>query len=102
LKGGWRYTSLNFHPDQATDIRSCLFGCRCKSRNGLAIPAEIERAGFKLVDSSEIEANPRDTTHWPKGVWTLPPTYRLGALDRDKYQKVGEADNFLLKFRKVE
>ena len=63
---------------------------------------EIEHAGFKLVDSSEIEANPRDTTHWPKGVWTLPPTYRLGALDRDKYQKVGEADNFLLKFRKFE
>jgi predicted methyltransferase len=34
-------------------------------------------------------------------VWTLPPTYRLGALDHDKYAKVGEADNFLLKFRKV-
>jgi predicted methyltransferase len=46
--------------------------------------------------------DPRDTTHWPRGVWTLPPTYRLGALDRDKYQKVGEADNFLRKFRKVE
>jgi len=63
--------------------------------------AEIERAGFKLVDSSEVEANPRDTTHWPQGVWTLPPTYRLGALDHDKYEKIGEADNFLLKFRKV-
>jgi hypothetical protein len=24
-----------------------------------------------------------------------------GALDHDKYAKVGEADNFLLKFRKV-
>jgi predicted methyltransferase len=34
-------------------------------------------------------------------VWTLPPTYRLGALDHDKYAKVGKADNFLLKFRKV-
>jgi predicted methyltransferase len=34
-------------------------------------------------------------------VWTLPLTYRLGALDHDKYAKVGEADNFLLKFRKV-
>jgi predicted methyltransferase len=46
-------------------------------------------------------AKPRDTTHWPRGVWTLPPTYRLGAFDHDKYAKVGEADNFLLKFRKV-
>jgi predicted methyltransferase len=63
--------------------------------------ALIERAGFKLVASSEIERNPRDTTHWPEGVWTLPPTYRLGALDHDKYQAVGEADNFLLKFRKI-
>lgn len=63
--------------------------------------AEIERVGFALVASSEIEANPRVTTLWSRGVWTLPPTYRLGALDHDKYQKVGEADNFLLKFRKV-
>jgi len=34
-------------------------------------------------------------------VWTLPPTYRLGALDHDKYAKVGGGENFLLKFRKV-
>lgn len=47
------------------------------------------------------ELKPRDTTHWPRWVWTLPPTYRLGALDHDKYAKGGEADNFLLKFRKV-
>jgi hypothetical protein len=29
-------------------------------------------------------------------------TYHLGALDRDKYQQVGEAGNFLLKLRRVE
>ena len=62
--------------------------------------ALIEKAGFKLVAASELERNPRDTTHWPQGVWTLPPTYRLGAVDRDKYKQVGEADNFLLRFRK--
>ncbi len=64
--------------------------------------AEIERAGFRLVDTSEIERNPRDTTHWPKGVWTLPPTYALGDVDHAKYESIGEADNFLLKFRKVD
>ena len=53
------------------------------------------------MDSSKIEADPRDTTHWPRGVWALPPTYRLGALDHDKYAKVGGAENFLLKFRKA-
>jgi predicted methyltransferase len=63
--------------------------------------AAIEKAGFKLVGSSEVLANPRDTTHWPKGVWTLPPTYALKDVDRAKYEAIGEADNFLLKFRKV-
>lgn len=61
----------------------------------------VEQAGFKLVAASELLANPRDTTHWPKGVWTLPPTYALGDQDRAKYRAVGEADNFLLKFRRV-
>ena len=60
----------------------------------------IERAGFKLVGSSEINANPKDTTDWPKGVWTLPPDLRLGEVDRAKYLAIGEADNFVLKFRK--
>ncbi|MBB3174285.1 putative methyltransferase [Endobacter medicaginis] len=63
--------------------------------------ALIENAGFKLVGSSEIDANPRDTTHWPKGVWTLPPSYALGTQDHDRYAAVGEADNFVLKFRKL-
>ena len=63
--------------------------------------ALIEKAGFKLVASSEVAANPKDTTDWPKGVWTLPPSYALGQVDRAKYQAIGEGDNFELKFRKV-
>lgn len=62
--------------------------------------ALAERAGFQLVGSSEIDANPRDTADWPKGVWTLPPTFALGDTDRARYAAVGEADNFVLKFRK--
>lgn len=62
----------------------------------------IEKAGFKLVDSSEINANPRDTAAWPKGVWTLPPTFALGDKDRAKYAAIGEADNFVLKFQKID
>ncbi len=61
----------------------------------------VEQAGFKLVASSEVDANPRDTTDWPQGVWTLPPVLALGAQDREKYVAIGEADNFVLKFRKV-
>jgi predicted methyltransferase len=59
-----------------------------------------EKAGFKLVGSSEILANPKDTKDWPKGVWTLPPTLTLGDQDRAKYVAIGEADNFVLKFQK--
>ncbi|AFW02349.1 methyltransferase [Gluconobacter oxydans] len=61
----------------------------------------IQKAGFKLVGTSEINANPKDTANWPKGVWTLPPTYALGAKDHAKYEAIGEGDNFVLKFQKI-
>lgn len=59
-----------------------------------------EAAGFEFVESSEINANPRDTADHPSGVWTLPPTLRLGDEDREKYQAIGESDRMTLKFRK--
>jgi predicted methyltransferase len=62
--------------------------------------ALAEKAGFELVGSSELNANPKDTKLWPKGVWTLPPTFALGDVDHAKYAAIGEADNFILKFRK--
>lgn len=62
--------------------------------------ALAKKAGFVLVGSSEINANPRDTKDWPSGVWTLPPTLAQGDKDRAKYIAIGEADNFVLKFQK--
>lgn len=62
--------------------------------------ALARQAGFVFVAASEIDANPRDTTVWPKGVWTLPPNFALGATDHARYAAIGEADNFVLKFRK--
>jgi predicted methyltransferase len=62
--------------------------------------ALAEKAGFVLAGSSELGANLKDTKVWPKGVWTLPPTYEMGAVDHAKYEAIGEADNFILKFRK--
>ena len=59
-----------------------------------------KKAGFVLVAKSEINANPKDTKNWPDGVWTLPPTLAQGDKDRAKYVAIGEADNFVLKFRK--
>ncbi len=59
-------------------------------------------AGFELVAQSEINANPKDTKDYAKGVWTLPPTLALGDQDRAKYQAIGESDRMTLKFRKPE
>ena len=66
-------------------------------RQDMAI-ALIEKAGFRLIGTSEVKANPKDTKNYPEGVWTLPPTYRLGDVDRAKYAAIGESDRFLLKF----
>ena len=62
--------------------------------------ALAEKAGFKLIGSSEINANPKDTKDYPEGVWTLPPTFRLKDQDREKYAAIGESDRFVLKFQK--
>lgn len=66
------------------------------------VVALAEKAGFKLLDKAEINANPNDTGKHPKGVWTLPPSLRLGDTDRDKYLAIGESDRMTLKFVKPE
>lgn len=61
----------------------------------------VTAAGFELVEKSEINANPKDTKDYPKGVWTLPPNFREGDKDREKYTAIGESDRMTLKFKKV-
>ena len=73
-------------------------------RSGYVTEAYVKEiaaaAGFEFVGSSEVNANPRDPTGHPEGVWTLPPSYRLGDTDRDRYAAIGESDRMTLKFRK--
>lgn len=59
-----------------------------------------QAAGFEYVGASEVNANPKDTADWPKGVWTLPPTLSQKDVDKDKYLAIGESDRMTLKFRK--
>jgi predicted methyltransferase len=59
-----------------------------------------EEAGFMLTGKSEINANPKDTKDYAKGVWTLPPTLRMGDADKEKYLAIGESDRMTLKFLK--
>lgn len=70
-----------------------------------------EKAGLRLAERSEINANAKDTKDHPFGVWTLPPTritvpYGSGKapdpnFDRSKYDAIGESDRMTLRFVKA-
>lgn len=59
-----------------------------------------EAAGFRLVASSEINANPADTKDHPNGVWSLPPSLRGKEVGREGFLAIGESDRMTLKFVK--
>lgn len=59
------------------------------------------KAGFRLLASSDINNNPRDTKDHPGGVWNLPPNLRdVPEQDRARYLAIGESDRMTLKFVK--
>lgn len=65
--------------------------------------AWAEAAGFELVASSDINANPKDTPVEGDVVWRLPPslgTSRENPDLRAEMQAIGESDRMTLKFRK--
>lgn len=75
--------------------------------NGYVNQSHVEmlarNAGFELLDSSEINANPLDTKDHPDGVYSLPPTLRgsfLNRLRRRAMLEIGESDRMTLKFVK--
>lgn len=64
----------------------------------------IERAraaGFRLQARSEVNANPKDSSDHPHGVWSLPPTLRGGTTDRERFLTIGESDRFTHLYVKV-
>ncbi len=67
-----------------------------------AIITLAEKTGFALEASSDVNANPKDVKDYQKGVWSLPPTYRLEDEDREFYASIGESDRMTLKFVKPE
>lgn len=75
-----------------------------KAKSGYVNEAYVidlaKKAGFELVEKSEINANPQDTKDYEGGVWTLPPTLRLKEQDRERYLAIGESDRMTLKFVK--
>jgi predicted methyltransferase len=62
---------------------------------------ELARAaGFKLDARSEVNANPKDTKDYNKGVWALPPALANKDVDRAKYTAIGESDRMTFRFVK--
>lgn len=60
--------------------------------------AMAEAAGFKLVRTSDINRNSKDTKDHPRGVYSLPPSLR--GPNRDKHLEIGESDRFTHLYRK--
>ncbi|QKG72415.1 class I SAM-dependent methyltransferase [Erythrobacter mangrovi] len=59
--------------------------------------ALVEAHGFELVESSEINANPRDTADHEGGVWRLAPVW---SGRKAELKDIGESDRMTLLFRK--
>jgi predicted methyltransferase len=68
-----------------------------------AVIAAFEKAGFELVESSEINANPKDQPTEKDFVWRLPPTLATSQNNPElkaQMEAIGETDRMTLKFRK--
>jgi predicted methyltransferase len=68
-----------------------------------AVVAAFEKAGFELVEASEINANPKDQPTEKDFVWRLPPTLATSQNDPElkaQMEAIGETDRMTLKFRK--
>jgi predicted methyltransferase len=91
------------HRAEASDQASGSDGSR-----GYLDQAEVilmfEQAGFELVASSEINANPDDQPGPGDNVWRLPPTLRTSKDNPDlraAMEAIGESDRMTLLFRKA-
>lgn len=64
------------------------------------VVAMAESHGFRLDESSEINANEQDSADHPSGVWSLPPGLRDGEETAEQFRAIGESDRFTLRFVK--
>jgi predicted methyltransferase len=91
------------HRAPASDAESGTDGSRGYLEEADVIMA-FENAGFELVASSDINANPNDVAGPEDIVWRLPPSLSTSKEDpelRAKMQAIGETDRMTLLFRKA-
>lgn len=70
-----------------------------------AVKAAFKAAGFELVSSSEVNANPKDQPGPKDIVWRLPPSLIGSGDDESKKQEmlaIGESDRMTLLFKKAD
>ena len=68
-----------------------------------AVVAAFEKAGFQLVEASELNANPKDQPTEQDFVWRLPPTLATSKDNptlKAQMEAIGETDRMTLKFKK--
>ncbi len=66
--------------------------------------AHFESAGFELVGTNDINANPSDVPGADDIVWRLPPSLATSKKDPElqaELQAIGESDRMTLLFRKA-
>jgi predicted methyltransferase len=97
LKPGGILGVVEHRADPNSDLQTMIESGYVSEQTVIAL---AERAGFLLLANSEVNANLKDDHHHPKGVWSLPPSLRLGETDKAKYLAIGESDRMTLKFGK--
>jgi predicted methyltransferase len=97
LKPGGVFGVVEHRADSGASLAEMIKSGYVSEEHVIAL---AESVGFLLLDSSEVNANPKDKHHHPAGVWTLPPSLRLGEQDKTHYLAIGESDRMTLKFGK--
>ncbi len=102
--------------DHRADPRAQIPGALDAYTSTAVVVDAAQKAGFKLEDSSEVNANPKDTKDYTFGQWTLPPNLARKQLafmtawpgrpadntlqPPEFYLAIGESDRMTLRFRK--
>jgi predicted methyltransferase len=66
-----------------------------------AIVSTMLKAGFELVDTSDINKNPQDNPQADDNVWRLPPSLSGTEAQKKQNRMIGESNRVTLLFRKI-
>lgn len=97
LKPGGIFGVVEHRADEGTSIEKMKKSGYVTEEHAIEI---AKKHGFVLVSKSEINSNPKDSKNYEKGVWTLPPSFRLKEKNKGKYLAIGESDRMTLLFKK--